>query len=82
MGCCGCISKRSWLRGDGSDNGWNVTEGMPFQSRPNQEWLIDLVSDALANGRAIRALTVLDNFTKVAPAIDVDTSLSRGCWIV
>jgi putative transposase len=32
--------------------------GMPLLSRPNQEWSIDFVSDALANGRAIRSLTV------------------------
>jgi len=49
---------------------------MPLLSRPNQEWSIDFVSDALANGRAIRALTVLDDFTKESPAIEVDTSLS------
>ena len=46
--------------------------GMPLLSRPNQEWSIDFVSDALANGRAIRSLTVLDDFTKEAPAIEVD----------
>lgn len=50
--------------------------GMPQLLRPNQEWSADFVSDALANGRAIRALTVVDNFTKVSPAIEVDTSLS------
>ena len=46
------------------------------QSRPNQEWSIDFVTDALANGRAIRSLTVLDDFTKESLAIEVDTSLS------
>ena len=50
--------------------------GMPVLSRPNQEWSIDFVSDALANGRAIRSLTVLDDFTKESLAIEVDTSLS------
>ena len=50
--------------------------GMPVLTRPNQEWSIDFVTDALANGRAIRSLTVLDDFTKEAPAIEVDTSLS------
>ena len=34
------------------------------------------MTDALANGRAIRSLTVLDDFTKESPAIEVDTSLS------
>lgn len=50
--------------------------GMPLLSRPNQEWSLDFVSDALANGRAIRALTVLDDFTKESPVIEVDSSLS------
>jgi len=50
--------------------------GMPALCRPNQEWSIDFVSDALANGRAIRALTVIDGFTKESPVIEVDSSLS------
>ncbi len=50
--------------------------GMPLLSRPNQEWSLDFVSDALANGRAIRALTVLDDFSRESPAIEVDSSLS------
>jgi putative transposase len=50
--------------------------GMPQLLRRNQEWSADFVSDALANGRTIRALTVLGNFTKVSRAIEVDTSLS------
>ena len=50
--------------------------GMPLLSHPNQEWSLDFVSDALANGRAIRALTVLDDFTRESPAIEVDSSLS------
>jgi putative transposase len=49
---------------------------MPLFVRPNQEWSMDFVHDALANGRALRALTVVDNFTKEAPAIEVDGSLS------
>lgn len=50
--------------------------GMPILIRPNQEWSLDFVSDALANGRGLRALTVLDDFTKESPAIEVDSSLS------
>jgi len=49
---------------------------MPLFVRPNQEWSMDFVSDALANGRALRALTLVDNFTKEVPAIEVDCSLS------
>lgn len=49
--------------------------GMPILVRRNQEWSLDFISDALANGRAIRSLTVLDNFTKESPAIEVDRSI-------
>ena len=49
---------------------------MPLCVRANQEWSMDFVSDALANGRGLRALTVVDNFTKEAPVIEVDSSLS------
>jgi putative transposase len=48
--------------------------GMPLLMRPNQEWSIDFISDAIANGRAIRALTVIDGFTKESPVIEVDAS--------
>lgn len=44
--------------------------------QPNEEWSMDFISDGLASGQAIRALTVLDNFTRECLAIEVDTSLS------
>src|SRR5215212_9710457 len=43
--------------------------------RPNQQWGIDFVSDALAWGRRIRLFTVVDIFTREVLAIEVDTSL-------
>lgn len=49
--------------------------GMPLLTRPNQEWSLDFISDALSNGRGIRAFTMLDGFTKESPAIEVDCSL-------
>jgi putative transposase len=47
----------------------------PTPERPNQRWLMDFVSDALANGRRIRVLTVIDDFTRESLATEVDTSL-------
>jgi transposase InsO family protein len=44
--------------------------------RPNQEWALDFVSDALANGRALRALTMVDSFTRECPVIEVNTGIS------
>ena len=43
--------------------------------RPNQQWGIDFVSDALAWGRRIRLFTVVDVFTREALAIEVGISL-------
>ena len=48
---------------------------MPLM-RMNQEWSLDFVHDALANGRRIRMLTVVDDFTRESIKITVDTSLS------
>ena len=36
---------------------------------------MDFVSDALGDGRKFRALTIVDDFTRESPAIEVDTSL-------
>jgi putative transposase len=43
--------------------------------RPNERWSLDFVSDALADGRKFRALTLVDAFTRESLAIEVDTSL-------
>jgi putative transposase len=48
----------------------------PLLVRPNQEWAMDFVSDALATGRALRTLTLLDSYTKESPAIEVNTGIS------
>ena len=48
---------------------------MPAPERPNQRWSMDFVADALANGRRIRVLTVMDDFTRECLATEVDTSL-------
>lgn len=52
-------------------------ERTPLQPprRPNESWSMDFVADALANGRRIRCLTLVDNFTKESLAIIADTSI-------
>jgi putative transposase len=47
-------------------------ERQPAALAANDTWSIDLVSDALFDGRRLRALTVVDVFTREALAIDVD----------
>ena len=44
--------------------------------QPDQVWSLDFVSDALAWGRKLRMLTVVDTYTRESLAIEVDTSLS------
>jgi putative transposase len=44
-------------------------------TKPKQIWSMDFVYDTLVSGRAIRCLTVVDNFNKFSPAIEVDFSL-------
>jgi len=43
--------------------------------RRNQRWSIDFMSDQLANGRRIRLLNVVDDYTRECLAVEVDTSL-------
>ena len=45
--------------------------------RSNQAWSMDFVADQLADGRKLRALTVVDVFTREAPCIRVGQKL-RG----
>ena len=44
-------------------------------TRANERWSMDFVRDTLADGRVFRALTVVDDFTRESPAIEVDHSL-------
>jgi putative transposase len=53
----------------------------PAATAPNQLWSMDFVSDALFDGRRLRALTVVDAYTREALAIDVDQSI-RGEQVV
>lgn len=38
---------------------------------PNDVWVMDFLSDQLFDGRKIRFLTIVDAFSKIAPAVDV-----------
>ena len=47
-------------------------------SVPNGVWSIDFVMDALANGRRIKCLTIVDDFTRECLDIAVDHGISGG----
>jgi len=50
----------------------------------NQTWSLDFVSDALATGRRFRTLNIVDDYTREALGIEVDTSLGgvRVCRVL
>jgi putative transposase len=48
----------------------------PAVSMPNERWSLDFVHDTLQDSRRIRALNVVDDCTREALAIEVDTSIS------
>ena len=54
---------------------WAGTVAKPRASRPNERWSMDFVSDCVSTGRVIRMLTVVDDYTRECPAIEVDTAL-------
>jgi putative transposase len=52
---------------------WNASS--PAAVKPHQRWSIDFVSDCVSTGKVIRMLTMVDDFNRECPAIEVDTSL-------
>jgi len=48
---------------------------MPVPLGPREQWSIDFVTDALVEGRRIRVLTVIDNYTRECLALEVAGSL-------
>jgi len=44
--------------------------------RGNQRWSMDFVSERLENGRYLRVLTVLDQYTRECPLLEVAASMS------
>jgi putative transposase len=45
-------------------------------TKANQRWSLDFVSDALADGRRLRILTIVDDFTRECLKMVVDTSIN------
>ena len=48
----------------------------PRAERPQERWSMDFLSDSLADGRRFRVLTLVDNVSRVSPAIGVDVSVT------
>lgn len=45
-------------------------------TRPNQQWALDFVHDRIGDGRALRVLTIIDQFTRECLATEADTGIS------
>lgn len=55
-------------------------ERQPAASAPNEMWSMDFVSDALFDGRRLRALTVVDAFTREALAMTSTRASRASRW--
>lgn len=55
-----------------------VRAGVPISTvtAANQQWALDFASDAIATGRKIRVLSVIDKFTRECLLLEVDTSFA------
>jgi putative transposase len=53
-------------------------QALHVPTMPNEIWSIDFVMDALANGRRIKCLTIVDDFTRECLDIAVDYGISGG----
>jgi putative transposase len=58
-----------------------LREDRVVATAPNECWSMDFLSDQLFDGRKIRVLAIVDNFTRLSPAIDVRLSY-RGADVV
>jgi putative transposase len=47
-------------------------------SRPNERWSIDFMHDRIENGRSIRALAIVDDFTRECLTLHIDHSLGSA----
>jgi len=50
--------------------------GRRVLTAPNDEWSLDFLCDAVATGRVVRVLSVVDNFTRECLALEADTSFA------
>lgn len=48
----------------------------PVPTGPSERWSMDFVHDALADGRPFRVLTVLDQWSRQSPILEVASSMS------
>jgi len=52
------------------------TRQIDVPDQPNQRWSMDFVHDGLADGRRLRCLTIIDDYSRECPHLEVATSIS------
>lgn len=67
-------------------DGDRCCRGCDVAIRPNVIWTMDFQFDTTADGRTLKILIVIDEFTREALVIEVDRSIDAdgvvACWIV
>jgi putative transposase len=53
----------------------------PPATRANERWSIDFLKDSLLDGRPFRVFTIVDNVSKVSPAIEAAFSIKGGAVV-
>jgi putative transposase len=53
-----------------------ATAPLSLPQGPNQRWSLDFLHDQLSDGRRLRILVIVDDFTRECLALIADTSLS------
>jgi putative transposase len=48
---------------------------LPAAQAPNESWSMDYVADGLIDGRKLRVLAIVDDYTRECLVLEVDTSL-------
>jgi len=64
------VRKRKRKRVSTSDR-----QPLPQATAANEHWSLDFQFDALSDGRRLKCLNIVDDFTKECPVIEVDTSI-------
>lgn len=49
---------------------------LALPTKPDERWSMDFIADAFSDGRRFRTLTVVDDFSRECPVLEVDTSIS------
>ena len=72
------VEEKLSLRRKRSRKRSSVRQPLAEPTASNQVWSVDFMTDALSCGRKFRTLNIVDDYTREALAIEVDTSLGGG----